>query len=501
MGKNVVIMGGGIGGLVSACLLCKEGFTPTVIEQHYKIGGGLHCFDRYGATFEAGIHYVSGFEENGNLRKIFSYIGIMDKLELMPMDKNGFDIIHVGTDNLQVKFGVGKNNFIRLLSEQFPHQADNIQKYMDALYEICDKIQLFNLKPVSKSFHVDESTFIPVEQFIEQFISDKKLQLLLTWNNSLYSGTKNQTPIYIHALITRFYVEGATRFVGGSQQVADEMVKVIEAHGGKIILNTEIVKIEVEDKKIQKIIAADGREFTGDYYISDIHPALLMELIDPTQIQKAYRDRLINLENSYSAFIVYIKFKPQSFPFINNNYFYYKNYELLWEAINYEAKDYPPGFWFSTPPSKNQGEYADKAMISCMIRYSDFKQWENTGIGKRGNEYETFKKEIETKLVDLVNEIFPTLKDSIEHIFSATPLTIRDYLKTKEGGLYGYKKNTDNIVKAQILPRTKIENLFLTGQNINLHGIIGVPLSAIVTVGELTEGIDYLLEKININHN
>ncbi|MBN1462437.1 MAG: NAD(P)/FAD-dependent oxidoreductase, partial [Paludibacteraceae bacterium] len=332
MGKNVVIMGGGIGGLVSACLLCKEGFTPTVIEQHYKIGGGLHCFDRYGATFEAGIHYVSGFEENGNLRKIFSYIGIMDKLELMPMDKNGFDIIHVGTDNLQVKFGVGKNNFIRLLSEQFPHQADNIQKYMDALYEICDKIQLFNLKPVSKSFHVDESTFIPVEQFIEQFISDKKLQLLLTWNNSLYSGTKNQTPIYIHALITRFYVEGATRFVGGSQQVADEMVKVIEAHGGKIILNTEIVKIEVEDKKIQKIIAADGREFTGDYYISDIHPALLMELIDPTQIQKAYRDRLINLENSYSAFIVYIKFKPQSFPFINNNYFYYKNYELLWEA-------------------------------------------------------------------------------------------------------------------------------------------------------------------------
>ncbi|MBN1463801.1 MAG: NAD(P)/FAD-dependent oxidoreductase, partial [Paludibacteraceae bacterium] len=157
--------------------------------------------------------------------------------------------------------------------------------------------------------------------------------------------------------------------------------------------------------------------------------------------------------------------------------------------------------WFSTPPSKNQGEYADKAMISCMIRYSDFKQWENTGIGKRGNEYETFKKEIETKLVDLVNEIFPTLKDSIEHIFSATPLTIRDYLKTKEGGLYGYKKNTDNIVKAQILPRTKIENLFLTGQNINLHGIIGVPLSAIVTVGELTEGIDYLLEKININHN
>ena len=139
MGKDVVIIGGGIGGLVSACLLCKEGFIPTVIEQHYKIGGGLHCFDRYGATFEAGIHIVSGFEENGTVRKIFSYLGIMDKLQLMPLDKNGFDVLHIGSNNLKVKFGVGKDNFIRILAEQFPHEAENIQNYMDALYETCVK--------------------------------------------------------------------------------------------------------------------------------------------------------------------------------------------------------------------------------------------------------------------------------------------------------------------------------------------------------------------------
>ena len=46
------------------------------------------------------------------------------------------------------------------------------------------------------------------------------------------------------------------------------------------------------------------------------------------------------------------------------------------------------------------------------------------------------------------------------------------------------------------MPRTKIQNLFLTGQNINLHGIIGTPLSAIVTVGELV-GVEHILEKIN----
>jgi all-trans-retinol 13,14-reductase len=43
--------------------------------------------------------------------------------------------------------------------------------------------------------------------------------------------------------------------------------------------------------------------------------------------------------------------------------------------------------------------------------------------------------------------------------------------------------------------RTKINNLLLTGQNINLHGILGVPLTAIATCGELMR-IEELLEKM-----
>ena len=74
MNKTVIIIGGGIGGLFSACLLCKEGYKPIIMEQHGKIGGGLHCFERYGELFESGIHFVSGFEEKGPLRKLFSYI-------------------------------------------------------------------------------------------------------------------------------------------------------------------------------------------------------------------------------------------------------------------------------------------------------------------------------------------------------------------------------------------------------------------------------------------
>jgi all-trans-retinol 13,14-reductase len=67
--------------------------------------------------------------------------------------------------------------------------------------------------------------------------------------------------------------------------------------------------------------------------------------------------------------------------------------------------------------------------------------------------------------------------------------------------MYGYKKNYDNMIETRILPKTKIENMFLTGQNVNLHGILGVPLSAIITVGTIVGGIDRLVQKINNNQS
>ena len=54
MSKNVVIIKGGMGGLVTAYLLCEEEFTTTILERDYKIDGRL--------------------QQNGMVRKIFSYI-------------------------------------------------------------------------------------------------------------------------------------------------------------------------------------------------------------------------------------------------------------------------------------------------------------------------------------------------------------------------------------------------------------------------------------------
>jgi len=496
MGKDVIIIGGGLGGLVSGCLLAKEGYHVTILEKHFTIGGGLHCFKKHGVVFETGIHYISGFEEGGVLRKLFNYLGITDKLDIKPLNKDGFDLMHVGCDDQKYYMGVGKENYIRLLAEKFPNETDNIKAYVNGIYELSNSIPMFNMRLENQNLgYSDERFLTSTGDYIASFTSDKKLQMVLAWDNSLYAGLYDVTPVYIHALVTKFCIEGASRFNGGSQQLADAMVDCITRLGGEVILNAEVKKIEVENKSITSLSTSDNKSYSADYYISSIHPSIMLDMIEPGKVQHSYRDRLQSLDNSYSAFSVYVIFKPNTFKFLNYNYYYFNDYDAVWQATDYTEESFPPGFMMITPSTANQNEYAEKAIINCIMSFDMVKKWENTKLGEREQDYLDFKLKYQQKIIEKVNTVFPGFPYTIQHVFSSTPLTLRDYLGTKDGSLYGYVKDCKNIVKSQVLPRTKLDNLLLTGQNLNLHGIVGVPLSAIVTVGTLV-GVDNIIRKI-----
>ncbi len=74
-------------------------------------------------------------------------------------------------------------------------------------------------------------------------------------------------------------------------------------------------------------------------------------------------------------------------------------------------------------------------------------------------------------------------------------MSYRDYIGNNRGSAYGYVKDVNNPLKSFVSPRTKIKNLLFTGQSLNMHGILGVTISAVITCSELL-GREYLLNKI-----
>ena len=94
--------------------------------------------------------------------------------------------------------------------------------------------------------------------------------------------------------------------------------------------------------------------------------------------------------------------------------------------------------------------------------------------------------------LDVVAQQFPTLKSAIAHYYTSTPLTYRDYIGNPTGALYGYKKNANHIMESVFMPQTHIKNLYVTGQSVAMHGLVGVTISAVLTYQILMRSSGFL---------
>ena len=499
MGKNVLIIGAGLGGLMTGAFLTKEGYTVTLLEKNRIIGGGLQCFRHKGVVFETGMHILGGFMPGNNLHKICLYLGILDKLDIRHTDAECIDSVKFGLNGETYELPRGKEAFGHYLAGRFPEQAEGIHRYLDALWTLSEEVDLFYLRPDSGSMmraHSEEF-LMPADEFISRYISSPELAELLAYMNPMYGGVAGHTPAFVHALINVLYINGSSMFVGGSQQMADALAEIIVGAGGQIYAGDPVTDIAVENHLVQHVTTRSGKSYTGDLYISDIHPCTLLELLPEKAFQKSYRTRLQEIPNSYSAFSVYIKFKegPRQ-PYINHPCYFQEKHGYVWRLGEYDASAFPYGFMYLTPPSVNQGDWAERMLVNCPMPFSTVSKWADSYTGHRPQSYKEWKECTLQRVLDKLEQVCPHIRENIEFCFASTPLTIRDYYGTKEGALYGYNRDCRNMMLSQLPIATKVRNLLLTGQNINLHGICGVPLTAIETV-ECIVGKGRIVEKLN----
>lgn len=494
--ESVLIIGGGLGGLFTGALLAKEGVRVTIIEKNANCGGGLQSFRRFGEVFDTGMHVFGGMRDGGNIRRICDYLGISDKMHLRDVDSNSSDVVHIAEDGMSYRIAEGKEGFIDSLSSYFPDQKDNLRRYVDALYSIVDELDLFYLRPSGSSLSVHSDEFLmSVDSFIAKYISDTKLRSVLAYLSLLYSGRRGVTPAYIHALISVLHINGPSRFEGGSQLFADTLKDFIISHNGEVVLSDAVKTIHTQGRLITGVETRKGRIFTAERYISDIHPCTLFSLFDdPSAFPRAYRRRLESLPNSCSAFSLNIVLKPGTFRYVNHSDYYISTYNSVWNFGDH-APDWPQGFLYMTPPDIAQGEFARKMVVVAPMSWSFVEKWENSRIGKRPEEYGEWKRQCADKLIDSLERFIPGLRNCIEEYDCSSPLTIRDWYGVKEGSMYGFSKDCNNITASHLPIATKIPNLLLTGQNCNVHGFCGVTLVAVSTA-EAVLGTNRIVNRI-----
>lgn len=496
---DIIIIGSGIGGLVCGALLSKEGYRVCVLEKNKQIGGSLQTFARNKVVFDSGVHYVGGLGKGQNLYQVFKYLDIMDQLKLHLMDEDGFDRIIIEGDNIEYRLAQGYENFIRQLLVYFPDEENAIRGYCDKIKETCDKFPLYKLRTNGIFEEKADALREDTQTVIEALTGNEKLQAVLMGNNALYVGRPDETPFYIHALILNSYIESSWKCINGGSQIGKALAKKIREAGGEIIRHCEIKQIQVENERVVYAEAADGRKFEGDIFISNIHPSKTMEITQTPLIKNIYRKRLAGLEHTISSFILHVVFKKDSFPYINHNYYYHKKGEI-WNLTDYTEDNWPLHYALFVQPTSSDSVFSDSMTILTYMRYEDVAPWQDTFNtvsfeSSRGESYEAFKKYKAEILLDLVEEKFPGLRNCISSYTASTPLSFRDYIGNYDGSLYGIAKDYKDPLKTFISPRTKVQNLYLTGQNINIHGVLGSTISALLTCVTIL-GNESVVEKI-----
>lgn len=494
MNFDFIIIGSGIGGLTSGIILAKEGYSVCILEKNHLAGGNLQSFERDGYKFSTGLHYIGSMQEGQTLHRFFKYLGILPDLELKRLDMEGFDRIFFGEEETNYSLAQGWDLFKDSLTRKFPQEKAAIEAYVAAIHDAIGSIPLYDLE-TAVSFNLDLSRLNHCTMsYLESITSNKRLQHVLAGGNSVYHGASRRTPLYLHACLRNSFVSSSWKVSGGSDRLVNALLRAFSSAGGTIFTDATVTGFSADNNnKINGVILDDGRIFSGKHFISNMHPAATLRLNGLEKLRKSFRSRIESLENTAGFFTLYVVFKEDFFPYLNYNLFQYYHDDYFNDEL--PERHWPHTFVIYTPYLEEGQKYSRTASILSFMKNEECRKWIDLPPGQRGQDYYDFRDSKAEKLLDAVEKRFPGIRKGIEKYYISTPVTFNGYTGTPEGSGYGILKDCLNPAMSIVLPRTKIPNLYFTGQNLNIHGILGTTISAFVTCSEFT-GFKNLVTKV-----
>ena len=481
--KKVIIIGSGLGGLSCGVILSRAGYNVTVLEQGAQVGGCLQCFSRRGGKFETGMHFIGSASEGQTLDRLLSFIEVKPDVTLSQLDPTGYDVVSLCGQHF--RFANGREAFIEQMGQYFPSQRDALVRYYNLVDKVASASSMHSLRHVETDKAVNmEYQLRSINEVIDEVITDPLLAKVLVGNLPLYAAEKDKTPFATHAFIMDFYNQSAYRIVGGSDQVAASLVKTIGRYGGRVLTRSKATKI-VCDETHATGVEVNGSEFLeADIVISDAHPMRTLELLDTNLIRPAFRKRINAIPQTVGGFSVYLRFKDQTLPYMNSNFYGYLT-DSPWGCELYDEASWPKGYLYMHLCHEPQPHFANTGVILSYMQMADVARWKGSRVGHRGDDYEVFKRQKAEQLIAAVEREFPGVRDHIADYYTSTPLTYQDYTGTEGGGMYGIAKDVSLGAACRVPHRTRVPNVLQTGQNINSHGILGVMVGTIVTCTEI----------------
>ena len=464
--NDVLIIGSGLGGLECGALLAQKGLRTLVLEGSHQPGGCMQSFRRGGLHYDTGLHYVGGLAPGQTMHKAFGQLGLLD-LPWERMDEAFDRVIMAGR---RFAFHQGYQAFVDGLAKDFPHQREALQSYVWRLQHVTE-----------------EDMEVNAYDYLSKTFSDEMLLNVVSAAAMKTELKRESLPLFNFAHTCSSYIESSWRLRGDGNLLVNKLIDTICKAGGEVRTDSRVVRLTETDGHISKAVCADGSTYEAGYFISDIHPAVLCQMLeDCPSVRKAFRRRMASAENTTGMFTAQLCIKPGALRYFAHNVFVYDK-PNVWSMT--EENDPVKGVMVSARVPEDGSDMLRQIDLLTPMPWQECKEWEDTKVGHRGEDYKAFCKQKTEQCLTLAEQYIPGLRDMVEHCYTSTPLTYRDYLGSPEGGAFGMRKDCRAPMLSFHSVSTPLPNLLLTGQSIILPGIEGVTMTAFETCSRIINGL------------
>ncbi len=452
---DVVVIGGGLGGMTVANVLARAGRSVLLVEQHFKLGGLATWFRRRGGhVFDVALH---GFPV-GMIKSCRRYWSREIADSITQLKDIRFD-----NPMFSLSTTFDRQDFTRLLIERFRLE----QAAVDAFFDTARNM----------NFYDDQAT--TTGQLFERFFPGRDDVVRLLMEPITYAnGSTLEDPALTYGIVfSNFMSKGVYTFRGGTDRLIRQMGQELRKSGVDVRPRCEVKKIHVTGRRVEGV-TINGRTIKARTVVSNANLlGTVLNLVGPEHWDKDFIEQAQAVRLNNSSTQVYMALKPDM-PIDES-----LGGDLLFSSVapvfrtdlllNRNATSRTYSFYYP----KNRPDL--KRCVIVASTNANYADWAELST----EDYAEGKRRLIEETLAAVEKYVPDVRQRIDHVEAATPLTFERYTKHLGGSSFGTK--FEGLAVSRALPE-QVAGLYHAGSvGIIMSGWLGAVNYGVIVANDV----------------